>query len=168
MRLASKVRLAAVALLCAAGTGCDMIMATADESSRRMVGIVSWDGVTAAPDGAGTVAGPALSAPDTVQAGTPFQVTISTYGLHGCWREDGAVVTGVPGTLTLTPFDVVRTTLGGEERSCTGAVVRLPRTVFLVAGQRGDVTLRVQGRSVVGNNVAAAEPVTLEHPVHVR
>jgi hypothetical protein len=152
--------LLALALLIGA-TACDM-PATFEPGpdARRHLGIVEWS-----RSNVQTFADPAvgvITAPDTVTAGQPFLVTVTTAGPSGCWRAAGAE-TGVQGSLaTITPYDRV------ADEICTQAFVSLPRSVELRFDVRGEATLRVHGRRVVDGNLSGATERTVEKKVFVR
>lgn len=139
---------------------------------RREVGIVEW--VTGAQmnlSGSGTAGAsgsdiPAvIAAPDEVQAGVPFEATITTFGLSTCWSADGAD-TQVTGNLAVvTPYDF---TPEGGAVACGDAIIHLPRTVKLTFASVGQATLRVSGRKVVGGNTAAASTTVVEKQIIVR
>ncbi|HZG44175.1 MAG TPA: hypothetical protein VEY93_14600, partial [Longimicrobium sp.] len=137
-----------------AGAACDM-PATFEPGpdAQRHVGIVEWSRSSVQ-----TFADPAMgviTAPDTVTAGQPFQVTITTAGPSGCWRAAGAEKAVQGNLATLTPFDRV---LDGI---CTQAVVSLPRSVEVRFDVRGQATLRVYGRRVVDGNLNGATERTV-------
>jgi hypothetical protein len=109
-----------------------------------------------------------IAAPDTVNAGAPFDATITTVGMSGCWRPDGAEISYGPKLAVVTPYDLVITTIDGAPVACTGALVDLPRTVRLIFGQAGVATLRVHGRKVTGGELSSATPATTEKQIVVR
>lgn len=131
-----------------------------DPSQVRHVGIVEWSASNAQ-----YFADPAMgviTAPDTVTAGQPFQVTITTVGASGCWRAAGAEK-AVQGSLaTITPFDRV------EDGFCTGALVSLPRAVELRFDVPGEATIRAYGRRVLDGKLHAATERTVEKRIIVR
>jgi hypothetical protein len=126
----------------------------------RHLGIVEWS-----RSDVQTFADPAMgviTAPDTVTAGQPFQVTITTTGLSGCWRAAGAEKAVQGNLATITPFDRV------EGEVCTGALVSLPRSVEVRFDTRGEATIRAYGRRVVDGNLNAATERTVEQRIIVR
>lgn len=150
------------ALLCAACSN-----PIAPDAGERVVGIIEWNTTAAAP---GAMAEPetVVSAPDTVDAGMPFTVTITTIGASGCWREDGALESVSGLTATLTPHDRVIEEIDGMPVSCTGALVSLPRDMSLTFRQTGSATLRVIGRRVTNGDIPAAQTKTIEQQIVVR
>ena len=131
-----------------------------DPEQVRHVGIVEWS-----RSNVQTFADPSIgviTAPDTVTAGQPFQVTITTVGPNGCWSAAGAELASQPSVATITPFDRVQ----GEV--CTQATVSLPRTVQVRFDVPGEATLRVYGRRVVDGNVSAATERVVERRIFVR
>jgi hypothetical protein len=126
----------------------------------RHLGIVEWSASNVQ-----TFADPAMgviTVPDTVTAGQPFQVTITTTGPNGCWREDGAEKAVQGNLATITPFDRVQ----GEV--CTQATVSLPRSVEVRFDVPGEATIRAYGRRVVDGNLKAATERTVEKRIIVR
>jgi hypothetical protein len=105
-----------------------------------------------------------LSAPDTVTAGVPFDVTVTTIGLDTCWREAGATIVSELRRVTITPYDRIDRTQSG----CGDAIISIPRTVRVMFGQRGDATLRVEGRRGFGLTSNNSSQLAIERTVHVR
>jgi hypothetical protein len=101
---------------------------------------------------------PVLTAPDSVTAGTPFQVTVTTLGFSGCWTEDRTDVTSLAGEAVVRPYDRVR------EGPCTQALVNLPHSVQLRFDQPGTASIVVQGVRDDGGN---AEPTQIQRTVVV-
>jgi hypothetical protein len=164
-----KVRYAKAAVLllgAIAAGGCDML--AEPDAGWQVIGIIAWEPVDTPPQSAGLVLHAAVVAPDTVLAGVPFTVTITTVGVNACWRQDGAAVAmSSPGALLVTPLDRVPASDGRGPQPCTGSPLALPRTLQLLISQPGTATLRVQGRRVVGGDVAGAATITLEQPIVV-
>jgi hypothetical protein len=128
--------------------------------ARRHLGIVEW-----AQSNAQTLADPAISAitaPDTVTAGQPFQVTVTTVGPNSCWRVAATELALQPSLATITPFDRV------IDGICAQALVSLQHTVQVRFDVRGQATLRANGRRVVDGNLNAATDRTVETKVIVR
>lgn len=126
----------------------------------RHLGIVEWsrsDVMTFADPAMGVI-----TAPDTVTAGEPFQVTITTIGPNGCWRADGAEKAVQGNLATITPFDRV------EGEVCTQALVSLARSVEVRFDARGEATIRAYGRRVVDGNLNAATERTVQKRIIVR
>lgn len=82
-----------------------------------------------------------LAAPDTVQAGSTFDVEVTTIGPNMCWSAADAKVTYDGHKVTIVPYDYV------EEGACAQAIVRPSRTVELQFDTPGEATIRVQGRA---------------------
>jgi hypothetical protein len=163
------MRRCAVAVLLAVTlvSACDLVTVSAPSADRRVVGIIVWQSSTTADrsfDGPAVV----IAAPDTVTAGTPFDATITTVGISGCWRQDGAQTTYDSGLAVVTPYDLVMTKIDGAPVACTDVLVQLPRTVRLVFGETGVALLRVSGRQVTGGELSSATPATVEKEVVVR
>ena len=85
----------------------------------------------------------AVEAPDTVQVGQPFAVTVTTTGPDGCWRKERteASVRGL--TATISPFDV---DTQGYGVACTQAVVEIIHTAELTFAEAGAGVISVRGR----------------------
>ncbi|HEX7240692.1 MAG TPA: hypothetical protein VF263_10520 [Longimicrobiaceae bacterium] len=162
-----------LALACVLAAACDGAeMATAPEAGVRAVGILAWvaaPGVGgAAPGGAAGGPGaprPGVTAPDTVRAGAPFPVVVTTVGPTVCWAAAGAQVEMQPGVANITPFDY---TPEDQWTACGDALLELPRSVTISFPQPGDAVLRVMGRRVVAGNFQAEERVVLEKKIHVQ
>lgn len=128
--------------------------------ANRHVGIVEWT-----RSNVQTFADPAMgviTSPDTVTAGQPFQVTVTTVGPNGCWRAAGAEMAVQSSLASITPFDRV------EGEVCTQALVSLPHTLQVQFNTPGTATLRVYGRRVVDGRVNEATDRTVEKTIHVR
>jgi hypothetical protein len=154
MRFLVVPALLAVALLGA----CDLAVSE-PTSDRRVVGIIVF-----ADDSPDMV----IAAPDTVTAGAAFDATITTIGVSGCWRQDGAEIAYAPKLAVVTPYDLVSTRIDGEPLACPGVFLDLPRVVRLVFGQTGAATLRVSGRNVPGEQLSSATPAIVEKQIVVR
>lgn len=109
---------------------------------------------------------PRITAPDTVQADIPFTIVITTVGLSGCWREAGAEVEASSRLAVITPYDYAPDF--DKDVACTGVLVDLPRSVEIRFTERGNATLRVNGRKVIGGNYNEATMVTVEKRIFVR
>lgn len=166
-------RIAALAFVLAAGssaTACDM--ATEPETP-RIVGIIAWEsGARGSLASAAALAGSEpearIAAPDTVQAGVPFQAVVTTVGLAGCWREAGSETEAHPALAVVTPYDYAPNMQKGTDIACTGDLKELPRAVEVRFTEPGTAILRVSGRKLVGDNYVEATSHTLEKRIHVR
>lgn len=87
---------------------------------------------------------PEISMPDSARVGVPFEVSIGTIGLNGCWRKGSTEVesTGVL-AVTITPYDIDQSTDGF---ACTQALLTFTHTATLRfdAGGEAAVTFRVR------------------------
>ena len=170
MRMSARIlslSLAALPLLAACGdpTGA---------AGRREIGIVEWlSGAQADLSSSGaalsisssTEAPAVISAPDEVEAGVPFEATITTVGLSICWRADGAE-TKVNGSLAVVvPYDF---SPESQDVACGGALINLPRTVTITFAAPGEAVLRVNGRKVVGGDLSAVSSTVVEKTILVR
>ncbi len=145
-------------------------LATAPAGGVHAVGILAWvakPGAAPVPANApgATAPRPGVSAPDTVSAGVPFPVVVTTVGPTVCWVASGAQVEMQPAVATVTPFDY---TPEDHWTACGDALLELSRSVSVTFPQPGEAVLRVQGRRVVGGNFQAEERVVLEKKIHVR
>jgi hypothetical protein len=137
----------------------------------RVVGIVDWPQAGEAIE-ASLGFDPApyepLSAPDTVTVNVPFEVRVTTIGLSGCWRAAGGDVEAEPLRVLITPHDFVTSEPDGRPTYCTGALVHLPRSVPVRYTERGEATLILNGRRVLGGDPRHTESVTIEKRIIVR
>ncbi len=153
-----------VILLAAALTACsDAVATSADFSTERMVGILELIETDPRPPAeVGSQRVPLVS-PDSVTAGVPFDVIVTTIGLDTCWREAGASVQSELRRVTITPYDRIE----GQQSGCGDAIVYLPRTVRVTFTQRGIATLRAEGRRGYGVT-ANSSALAIERTVYVR
>ena len=84
-----------------------------------------------------------VSAPDTVQAGVPFEVTVRTYG-GGCIEPDGLEVSMEGNLAVLIPYD--RYITPGRGTACPLIFEAEPHTTQLTFSDLGSSTIRVEGR----------------------
>ena len=149
--------------------GCDSVLGTDDEATDPEMGIIEWEDPPS--DGAEATASSipdeylALSAPDTVEAGVLFEVTVTTLGPNGCWRadrEDVETEGDPPTAVTITPYDKH----SGAD-ACTMQIVGLERTVDLQFDVPGTTTIWVTGRAVEGSDPSDGRTTEIEHEVTV-
>jgi hypothetical protein len=114
------------------------------------------------PEGDVYVAPRALEIPDTVAAGTPVRVTVTTVGPNGCWSAAGMEIRQESALVELTPMDQ----FSGAE-VCTEILGYLSRSVDLTFTTPGAVTVRATGR-LVGVEGDGSQPVTVERTVLVQ
>ena len=86
---------------------------------------------------------PKISAPDTVQAGVPFSVTVTTYG-GGCIVPGETATIRSGSTVEVRPFEWF--VAPGQSVGCTLELRFLPHTVSVTLPARGTARLRVIGR----------------------
>lgn len=116
------------------------------------------------PVGGGDYTAPdVLVAPDTVEAGEPFEVMTHTVGTSGCWRSDGQSVAAAGRTVVLEPYD----SHSGSE-VCTEALVFLAHSSTVVLSEVGEWTLRVDGRRLRMGDDVWDEPISAERAIVVR
>lgn len=143
---------------------------------RRVVGILKWEqqrsdsrlapSVVMAASGTIDRLSSGLIAPDTVQAGVPFAVTVTTIGPTSCWEPAGAEVRTEPGVAIITPYDLTPEDL--SETRCGDSRSNLARQVVLRFDARGEAVVRVAGRKITGQNFEEFTPTTIEKRVVVR
>lgn len=147
MRL-SRSPVAALALLLPLLGGCPEV---AGPAADQQVGVVDSEYLDV----------PVLVAPDTVQAGVRFGVTVTTLGYSGCWKAAGAATAQNGAVVTITPYDRVL-----QGAACTAALEQLSRTVELRLDEPGVVVVRVEGRT--DRPGREGEIARVEKPVVVR
>jgi hypothetical protein len=104
-----------------------------------------------------------LVAPDTVEAGEPFEVTTNTIGMNGCWRSDGQTTARLGRTAIVKPYD----SHSGSE-VCTEILLYLAHSSTLVLEEPGEWTLRVDGRRLRVGDDAWEEPISAKRTIIVR
>ena len=95
-----------------------------------------------------------LVAPDTVTAGTTFDVSVRTYG-GGC-VDPGDTEIVVGRVVELRPFDIFTTHLP-RGYACPAILATYTHTVSLRIDQTGATTLRAIGRAGPGDTAAIVE-----------
>jgi hypothetical protein len=83
-----------------------------------------------------------VSAPDTVNAGEPFNVVVTTYGSSSCTRAAGANSSASGLSASIVPLDSV---LRGDV-VCTADLHPFPRNVSLTFATAGQGLIAVTGR----------------------
>ena len=130
-----KRRLAAACLLLAA---CDAYAFAWDSSTGVLiVGFV----------GGGTSIGIVLEAPDTVLAGSAFEVTVNTFGSSSCVRAERLDVEVTGAVARLTPYDLV----APPDTPCTADLGAHAHTASVTFASPGTATLEVLGRAESGD-----------------
>lgn len=138
-------------------------------AGHREIGIVEWiSGAQASSsllsEAVSSEMAAVITAPEEVQAGVPFEVTITTIGPAICWRADGAE-TQVEGDLAeVVPYDFNPQ----SEFACGAAIIELPRTITITFAGPGDAIIRVNGRKVVGGDTSASTSTVVEKQILVR
>ena len=84
-----------------------------------------------------------FSAPDTVQAGTPFEVTIRSYG-GGCTQQGDTRVTANDFEALVEPFDVT-----SRVEVCTKILKVFTHRASVTFAKAGTTTVRVRGRALI-------------------
>jgi hypothetical protein len=142
-------------------------------AGKRRPGILQWERGGASRSSAVLASmapsDPAVvTAPDTVRAGESFQAVVTTIGPDGCWREAGAETKLTASLAILTPYDMNLRDLN-RELGCKDSLITLPRTVQIRFSERGEATLRVHGRKIVGGDPnQQGTPMTVEKKIVVR
>ena len=99
----------------------------------RAIGFIDSGGVAVSP----------IMVPDTVQAGAPFAVTVSTFGSSGCIRPDQSHEQQTAWSADITPYDSVW--VGSE--ICPADWRAHPRSVELTFDRPGAALILLHGRS---------------------
>ncbi len=123
-------------------------------------GGISW---SRNPEITDLIAPQPILAPDTVLAGNPFDVVVSTIGLDGCWRAGGETREVGDGVVEIAPYDV-----HSGASICTEIIQYLYHHVVLELPQPGVWVIRVKGRRVRADNTTWHEPVVAEKLVVAR
>lgn len=123
-----------------------------------------WPSAQLLPSGTEAVSRASVAAPDTVLAGDPFTVTVTTIGANGCWQPTDASLELDEAAAVITPYDAV---LSGPDIGCTDALKDLPHQVRVRFTRRGEAVLRVRGRRVTGSDFTAGEEVVVEKRIQV-
>jgi hypothetical protein len=105
-----------------------------------------------------------LTAPDTVEAGVDFPVTITTFG-GGCESVGGAEVALSGATATVTVYDY---TVSGENVACPDVLRRFPRTTTVRFAGAGTGVLRIVGRRLGPETDWRGVTTTIEKEIVVR
>ena len=103
-----------------------------DADALRVVGVIS----------PGRGAPSAAAVPDTVRAGVPFEVRVTTYGSGSCTRPDGAAVRVAGLVAEVTPYDREPT-----RGACTDDIAAYPRPAAVRFDVPGQAVVRVIGRA---------------------
>jgi len=129
MRVHRMLRLAArMSALVAGLTACNALLGGGEH---RVIGIIDEGGTSL----------DALVVPDTVRAGIPFTITVSTFG-SSCLRPDGANAQVSGQTASVTPYDVTPP----PGLTCPADLRAFPRVVTLAFDTPGAATVRLHGR----------------------
>lgn len=123
-------------------------------------GPISWD----IPPGEGTMIPPeAIAAPDSVDAGEAFSITVTTIGATGCWSADGQDDDVGSHVIEITPFD-----RHSGANVCTDNIMFLPHEKSFTLGESGEWTIRALGRRVRTGSPEEDGPVVAERTLFVR
>jgi hypothetical protein len=101
---------------------------------------------------------PVLTAPDSVTAGTEFQVSVTTLGYSG-WTADRTDVSTRAGQAVIRPYYRV------HDSGCIPLLLTLTRSVRLRFDEPGTATIVVQG---LRDDGARVEPTQIQRTVVVR
>ena len=112
---------------CASVTGCGILEA----DSRRVIGLISADPVTAT-----------IQAPDTVRLGVTFNATVNSFGSSSCTSPDGVELTLGPAEARVIPYDRI---LVGKDVACTPDMAPIPHPVALKFTEAGAATIVADG-----------------------
>lgn len=144
----NRILVLAIAALVA---GCSSVTGNDDDEvvDERVIGLL----VTQEHD-------PQIVAPDTVNVGETFEVSIRTYGLSSCWEMDGTEVHADGLAATVIPFDVH---LAQRVIGCRAVVREFEHVATLGFDRPGSAVLTVHGR-----NDGASGPATYTREIVVR
>jgi hypothetical protein len=131
--------------------GCSQFV---DQGTSRSVGY--WSRAVGFVDSGGISTSP-LVAPDTVQAGVGFTVTVSTFGSSACIRPDQSQVQFEGSVASITPYDSV----WSNKPPCPGDWRGHPRPVELRFDAVGSARIELHGRGFDHN-------LTLERTIIVQ
>jgi len=122
-----------VVLALGAAAACGQGLAPVNGGSwSRAVGFIDSGGIATTP----------LAVPDTVQARSPFVVTVSTFGSTGCIRPDRSQVQVAGSVADITPYDSV----WSNTPPCPPGWQGYPRAVELRFDSAGVARIQLHGR----------------------
>jgi hypothetical protein len=98
-----------------------------------------------------------IEAPDAVDVGERFTVTVNTYG-SGCTSAEWMAVESDEGSVELIPYD------REESGACSLVLSRLPHTAEIEFSSSGAKSVVVRGRQVSGQHEA---PFSVTHDLMV-
>lgn len=101
-----------------------------------------------------------LVAPDVVTRGTPFQITVSTFGSSSCTRPDGYEVMSSPAAFEVRLYDRE----APSRTPCTADLRSFPRVITVQFDQVGAAEIRVIGR---GDGADGQAPKTIRKTIVV-
>jgi hypothetical protein len=104
-----------------------------------------------------------IGAPDTVTAGVPFTVVVTSFGSSSCTRPDGATLSVDGAVANITVWDRVQVSGG-----CTDDLRAFPRDVTVQFSGAGTARIRVTGRPLALPPAGADSLIVLERSVLVR
>lgn len=93
---------------------------------------------------------PHITMADTVSVGEAFTATVRTYGLDGCWEEDGTEVAIEGLDATVRPFDIDRS---HELEGCYQAIQNFDHTATLRFDRTGAARVTFHGRTMDDRNL---------------
>ncbi|MFP4624597.1 MAG: hypothetical protein ACLFRX_10495 [Gemmatimonadota bacterium] len=114
-----------------------------------VVGLASACGLGTSPEVEVGLVG-SIQAPDTVQVGEAFLVTVTTSGPTACWSAERTEVSVTGLGATIVPYD------RHVEGYCPTEVVEIAHTAELVFDQTGIGVLEVVGRDGTGGEMDIA------------
>ncbi|MEJ2678090.1 MAG: hypothetical protein P8174_03325 [Gemmatimonadota bacterium] len=95
--------------------------------------------------------GIAVTVPDTVQAGVPFVVSVTTYG-DGCDRQDGTDVQATKLLASVTPYD-----LHANSAVCTDVLKLFQHQANVVFPEPGSAAIVVYGRVLPADSLIGVD-----------
>ncbi len=116
------------------------------------------------PDAATVLTAPAvIDAPDTVRAGEPFRVNITTIGENGCWRANGHELQVAGNRADVVPWDAH----SGAD-ACAEVLAYLAHALEVTFPEPGTGAIRVTGARRRQHGDTRIDRLTAEQTVVVR
>jgi hypothetical protein len=95
--------------------------------------------------------------PPMTSLGSPFQVTVSTFGSSSCTRPDGYTTVATAARIEVRPYDIN----AAYQSACTDDLGRFPRVLLLQFDQPGTAEVVVIGRGTDGNHREIHQAITV-------
>lgn len=145
-----KVRLLSLVLCAFGAIGCHDPFGPDGVRDERRISHIEWPGFS-----------PTVTAPDTVSAGTKFDVSVITFA-SGCYRQGDTEASVTGSTASITPYDFFPVEIK-KGYACEQPLYRWSHTARVSFDRAGPAVIRVIGRRYPGD-----APITVERTVVVR